>query len=204
VLSISRRAVAATALALVFPLTACFPEAPSLHPLFDAADALPKAEIEGEWVAEGKPDERLQIESAGDFYELRLFDGDCTPASATAGPECPIRLSARFGRLSGERFMDFTAKDAPLSLPVHHFSRVRLRAGRLEIAMVNQEWLSEAITGGQIALAHEVRNASHGQILITAPTEDLQRVIGAWAFAPEAFDAPTLYVRPGAAGAETN
>jgi len=198
----SRRAAAATALALVFPLTACFPEAPSLHPLFHAAEPLPAAAIEGEWVVEGKPDERLQIESTGDFYELRLFDGDC--ARAAASPECPIRLSARFGRLSGERFMDFTARDAPLSLPVHHFSRVRLGAGRLEIAPVNQEWLSQAITSGQIALAHEVRDGSHGQILITASTEDLQRVIGAWAFAPEAFDEPTLYVRPGAAGGETN
>lgn len=200
-LSMSRRAVAATALALVCPLTACFPEAPSLHPLFRSADALPKAEIEGEWVAEGKPGERLQIESTGDFYELRVFDGDCAPASA----ECPIRLSARFGRLSGERFMDFTAKDAPLSLPVHHFSRVRLSPGRLEIASLNQEWLSKAITSGQIALAHELRDGSHGQILITAATEDLQRVIGAWAFAPEAFDEPAIYVRPGAATAgETN
>ena len=179
-------------LALTTALTGCVEDQPSLHPLFLESDRLARHEIElaGDWVAVDG-DLRLRFEPAGDDrYLLQLTDED--------GP-APGRLDVRFGRLSDAIFADFTAgewEDGPPfgTLPVHVFARVRLDEGRLLISFLNRTWLQQAVEAGEVAPAHE---RVEGKLVLTAPTDELQALVGDLSQVEEAFDDPLVYVRAG-------
>jgi hypothetical protein len=179
-----RRTLAVAALALPLPLTACIEGTPSLHPLFTSSEKLPATTIEGDWVETGDPKERLKI-SAGDQY----YDFDF--------PHDAFSLRVVIGRLGDTRFLDFTGtRDEVGTMRVHRFARMRVRPGRLELATIKDEWLAEKIQSGQIPLAHEIVDDT---VVITAHTEELQRVLSQWTFDETAYDDATVYVRPPAA-----
>ena len=179
--------------ALALPLVACIDDAPSLHPLFASSETLAPSAIEGDWVVQGDPGNRLHVEAVGDHYEFGAPEEDCRSGDSR---ECLLKLRVVFGRLSHERFLDYTAGDGLIgAIPVHGFARVRLSADRFELAALKGEWLAERIKTGQIALAHELLD---GRVLITDGTPELQQVFTEWAFDEGAFEEPTIYVRPGA------
>ena len=176
----TRRAGLVT-LAMAVSLSACIEEAPSIHPLFETSETLPA--LAGDWAVEGQV---FAFEETDYGYLVRAAGGE------------GHKFKARFGRLNGELFMDMTAdrRDAADEgmFPVHVFSRVRLRPDRLEIASLSQKWLRQAVVSGQVFLAHVVVDGE--DILITASTDELQRVLAQWTFLPEAFEEPVVFTRP--------
>jgi hypothetical protein len=181
---------------VALPLAGCIEETPSLYPLFETSERLPG--IEGDWVEEDGND-RLKIIAAEDGYDLPLVDFEL---KVDGKPEpFDLRGRVRFGRLSDRWFADFTAADKTGDLdgtntlalwPVHVFARVNYTRGRLELARLKEAWLHDAVSSGRIYLEHKKVGED---MVLTASTEDLQRVLSDWAFLDEAFDTPDVFVR---------
>jgi hypothetical protein len=193
-----RTRAAALALLLSLPLTACLPEAPSVHPLLASKDRIERPEVVGDWVA--PDDTKISIADVGDTYELSLPDDHCPPSDHP----CTMKLTTVFGRLGDQMFVDLTSSQyGDLSavgiFPVHAFGRVRLSEGRLEIAMMDGEWLTKALASGEVVIAHERIDSE--DVVLTAPTEELQQMMTTWSYHPAAFPETVTFVRPGAAHA---
>jgi hypothetical protein len=178
-----RRGLAVLALAL--PLTGCFGQTPSLHPLFTDTATVPVA---GEWASDdGDP---LTFERQGDHYEADFRDKSCKE------DDCAIQLDVRFGRLSGRLFADFVqhdGNDAIGSWPVHAFARVELGNDRLEFSVLDRKWMAHALEQNLLPLKHEIVG---GEIVLTAPTSDLFRVLTEWSSHPDAFGPAITFLRP--------
>lgn len=197
-----KRPVWTIGIAAILCLTsvACIEETPSLHPLFATSETLPG--IEGRWQL-AETESHLEFRKRDDGY-LVPIDGPTMKVEVEKEP-LEMRGRARFGRLSGQLFADFTAVDERVDVldgtsgfalwPVHVFARVELSGNRLHLARLNDEWLKQAVTSGQIHLAHEVVGED---LVLTASTHDLQRVIADLAFHAEAFGEPVVFrrVRP--------
>jgi len=177
-----RRSLAVLALAL--PLAGCFGQAPSLHPLFTDTAAVP---VLGAWTSgDGDP---LTFERHGDHYEADFRNKNCKD------DDCAIRLDVRFGRLSGRLFADFVqhdGRDAIGSWPVHAFARVELTKDRLEFSVLDRKWMGQALDQKLLQLKHETVD---GEVVLTAPTSELQRVLTEWSSHPDAFGQVTAFTR---------
>jgi hypothetical protein len=178
-----RRGLAVLTLAL--PLAGCFGQTPSVHPLFTESVDVPVA---GRWT--DHDGNHLTFERAGDRYLADYRNDDCKD------DDCAIRLDVRFGRLSGRLFADFVqhdGEDAVGSWPVHAFARIELTKDDLAFSVLDRKWLREALAQRLLALKHEMAD---GEIVLTASTRDLQRVLTEWANHPDAFASPTTFSRP--------
>ena len=176
-----RRGLAVLALAVT--LAGCFGQTPSVHPLFTESVDVPVA---GVWKDH---DNHLTFERAGDHY-LADYRSD-----ACEDDDCAIRLDVRFGRLSGRLFADFMqhdGQDAVGSWPVHAFARVELTHEQLEFSVLDRKWMRQALAQRLLALKHEVAD---DEVVLTASTRDLQRVLTEWANHPDAFASPTTFSR---------
>jgi hypothetical protein len=168
---------------------------PSLQPLFTDDEAVAVPEALGSWIAEKNGDDPDDVR-----IELRTGkDGDVTMLLRAEGR--PASFKVRFGRLGGDLFWDTlpgptedeSAFYAAHRLPAHGFARVRVEEDRLEVAVLDSDWIKDLQRRGRLDLAHEIVD---GDVLLTAPTEELQRFLSAHAGDPEAFEEPTVFHRP--------
>lgn len=166
-----------SSLLLVAPLIACADPAASLHPLFSGSEAV-GVSLAGHWEDE---DVRLRLACEGEACWAQLRDGDC-PDDAEP---CALDLRVSFGKLEGALFADFTAvEEVPGSWPVHSFARVDLEDECLSLRVLDRRWVRETLEAQGDLLGHELVN---GDVLLTAPTSQLQAVIGGWNGEPRAF-----------------
>jgi len=170
----------------------CFNQAPSIHPLFVETVTVP---VDGAWLADES--DRVTLERCGDHYHLDYRSRECKE------DDCAMKFDVRFGRLSGRLFADFTdhggfpndgKMNAVGSWPVHAFARVELTRDRLDFSVLDRDWLRGALEQKLLFLKHE---ATDGDVVLTAPTRDLQRVLTEWANHPDAFGSKTTFRRPG-------
>jgi hypothetical protein len=175
---------------LTLGLSACFHQAPSIHPLFTDTISVP---VEGLWAgADGHRNDdgdTLTFTRRDDHYEVE-YHNDC------GKDDCTMKFDVRFGRLSGRLFADFTGgqgdKDALGSWPVHAFARVELTKDQLEFSTLQRDWLRTALDQKLLTLRHE---SEDGEVVLTAPTRDLQRFVTEWANHPDAFGSRSTFSR---------
>lgn len=95
----------------------------------------------------------------------------------------PRWFDVRLGRLAASLFADIapmTAFDSEprlgrsLQVPAHWFWRVSLDGDRLRVVPLGEEWLGKKLDSGKVRLAHEKEN---DDVVLTAPTRDLQRLV---------------------------
>ena len=170
----------------------CFNQAPSIHPLFVDTGTVP---VDGLWLADES--DRVTFDRRGDHYHLDYRSRECKR------DECAMKFDVRFGWLSGRLFADFTDHDgfpddgkrnAVGSWPVHAFARVELTRDRLHFSVLDRDWLRDALEQKLLFLKHE---ATDGDVVLTASTRDLQRVLTEWASHPDAFGSKTTFRRRG-------
>lgn len=164
----------------------------SLLPLFDDGYLVSEPGLVGTWkVADGADTwtfekaeglEYLLTQRQAEYDVERSADRE---APSTKVPGDTVRLRARLGRLGAGLFLDLipTGKDNPEvhndlynahMIPGHTLARVWLDKDSLRIVFLDEDWLTEAIKDGRIALT-QVQTENF--LVLTAPTSGLQTFI---------------------------
>ncbi len=178
---------------LALATTGCITQ-PSLQALFTGGDCETVPGIEGTWVQEGDGDEPM-------FMTLRPLEGsEYEMTLAGDGKAMPETFAVRFGRIEGDLYWDLTAR--PLDdedalwglhrLPVHSFARVRWQDAQLEVAFLDPGWIKDALDEGGLDIAHAMIDRD---LVLTASTEDLQRLITHHAQDADFFGSPFVFHR---------
>ncbi|HLY15584.1 MAG TPA: hypothetical protein VKR61_00100 [Bryobacteraceae bacterium] len=157
-------------------LTGCAP-AVSIHPLYTSRELIADPALVGTWAdPEG---DIWQVQKSGDGYDVTVLPTSGTPST---GP-----YNVHLLRLKDQEFVDVTAKsDSGLAIAAHMFAKVSLQGDELLVALLDDDWLKKTVASG--AAPSSVSGESGGQIVLTAPTADLQRFITRHAVNPDAWD----------------
>jgi hypothetical protein len=88
-------------------------------------------------------------------------------------------------RLGDSRFLDITSKDTPsLAVPAHMIARVWMEKEELRLQVLDSEWLRQKIR--DTGVPHlEVEDE---QVILTAPTQELQKFVLLYSAEPRAFE----------------
>jgi hypothetical protein len=100
---------------------------------------------------------------------------------------------ASLGQLDSYYFLDLSLRELKTKntweglhlVPVHTFSKITFDGDELNIAMYNESWLKKRIKQRQIRIKYEEK--PDGGILLTAPTEELQKFVVKYAEEYKAF-----------------
>ena len=176
-------------LAVMLLMSACVP---SLYPLYTEGDLVFEPLLVGTWVVEDDGNETIwTVKKSAEGYEMVDVEEDQDPA----------KFDVRLVKLGGHTFLDlFPAQQEPNNglyqlhlIRAHTFMKVTLDGDSLGVTMLDQEWLKNALKSKGTALAHQT--LVDGDLLLTAPTADLQEFILKSCADPEAFGEPIMFTR---------
>ncbi|HEY1206473.1 MAG: hypothetical protein ABSH46_21360 [Bryobacteraceae bacterium] len=172
-----RNAQLLAVLACVLPMTGCITL--SLYPLYTAKDVVTDLPLEGKWMDSDKK-EVWEIRRAGDAYVAT------DPTDEKSEP-----IEVRLVRLGERHFLDFTSNQTPsLAIAAHLFSKVWMTGDELHIQTVDDDWLAKKARDSGLAFAE----LPDKDVLVTAPTADLQKLVLRYADDASAFkEAVTLH-----------
>ena len=163
---------------------------PSIYPLYSDDTVVFQKEVLGSWRADNTA---WIFEKAEDSaYKLTYKDED---EEAT--------FEAYMVRLGENYFFDFfnlTPKYedtdafpiAPL-IRTHSFARVELKGNQMAVYFFDPTWLEGLVKQRKIRIKHET--TTNGEIVLTAPTRDLQEFVKKYAREKEAFADPSIFER---------
>jgi len=164
----------------------------SLLPLFDDGYLVSEPGLLGTWKTVDSADTWTFEKAEGieymltqrqAEYDLEKAVGAETPSKKVPGDT--VRFRARLGRLGAGLFLDLTPAEKynPVvhndlynahMVPGHTLARIWLDQDSLRIVFLDEEWLTEAIKDGRIALPFV---EAEGFLVLTAPTSGLQTFI---------------------------
>jgi hypothetical protein len=157
---------------------------PSYYPLFTPDQYLMNEELLGTW----KNDDGTFIFEADSVQNSNRYlmtqisaDGDTA------------QFYAALGKLDDHYFLDLSLRDLELGntwaalhvVPVHTFSKITFDDSEMEISMFRESWLKKRIKQRHLRIKHEEK--ADGDILLTAPTEELQKFVIKYADIDEAY-----------------
>jgi hypothetical protein len=161
------------ALACTLSMTGCLTL--SVYPLYTAKDLVTDPQIEGKWIPEEDKDV-WEIRKNGDAYVASC------PTDKTSEP-----VEMRLVRLGEQRFLDLTSRDTPsLAVAGHMFGKVWIAGEDLNIQLMASSWLEKKVRENRLPSLE----LSDRDVLLTAPTADLQKLVLRYAGDPEAFEKP--------------
>lgn len=171
----------------------------SLHPLYTEEDLVYKRELLGTWVEQDTAgtwtftrtgEKRYKLTHRQKGYQQGFIHSETVPGDSAT---FEVHL-AQFGEYL---FMDLYPE--PLErrndlckvhwIPVHTFSRVWIENDALKMSMLNADWLTTMIDEGKLKIGHE---RIEDEIILTASTEVLQKLVVSFADDPEAFPEPSV------------
>jgi hypothetical protein len=186
---------------LLLPLliTGCLVK--SLHPFFTEKDIVFDKSLIGNWI---DPD--------SSSWEIRQY----MKVTGLFKPEKPDPtylitfkdkkgtgiFHGRLFRLENQLYIDFYPEEIDMEnelmgfhmVPSHSLAKIELLSGKIIIRWYNEEWLLNLFKQNRIRIAHEripYENGSYNdrdfQVVLTAPTEDLQKFIKKYGNDPKAF-----------------
>jgi hypothetical protein len=156
-------------LAGVAGMTGCAP-AVAIHPLYTTQDLVSDLPLEGAWAS--SDGEIWQIKKSGDAYEV----------GSAAGSKYMVHLL----RLHEYEFVDVASKSDPeVGVAGHLFGKIRMQKGQLYVSSVDETWLKRMMDAG---FAPQSTMGEGQQIVLTAPTSDLQSFFLLHAADPDAWD----------------
>jgi hypothetical protein len=177
----------------------------SAHPLYNASDIVREPGLVGVWTDKDNNKRKIKEKSDGS-YEISGTDPDSHIES---------RYQVHLVRIGSDLFADAifdnqsqNGKDIDLPggvVPLHLIYKVSLNGDTLQTAGLNHDWLIAQFKAGKLSIAHEMMgDKPDGDILFTAPPDELRKFIAQIADTPAAFEEPdTLHrVKQDAAGAE--
>jgi hypothetical protein len=160
------------ALAAVTLMTGCGPTL-SLHPLYTDKDLASDLPLEGKW-ADAEGDEVWTIHKSGDGFE-----------GASPSTSDPEKVGIHVVRLGELRFLDITSKDtSSLDIPGHLFAKVWMVGEELRVQALDSDWVKQKIR--ETGFPHV--EMEDEQVILTAPTPELQKFVALYANEPKAFE----------------
>jgi len=171
----------------------------SLHPLYTEQDLVYKRDLVGTWAEEDTAgswtftragEKRYKLTHRQKGYQQGFIHSETVPGDSAT---FEVHL-AQFGDfLFMDLFPDPLERRNDLCkvhwIPVHTFSRVWLENDALKMSMLNADWLEAMIEDGNLKIAHE---RIEDEIILTASTEVLQKLVISFANDPEAFPEPRV------------
>ncbi|MGA2132949.1 MAG: hypothetical protein ABSH50_11700 [Bryobacteraceae bacterium] len=156
-------------------LTGCAPTV-AIHPLYTTPDLVSDPAIEGAWVSDEGAIFRVQ--KSGDGYDVIA-----TPAANSTDVST---YNVHLVRLQGFEFVDVASKSDPeVGVAGHMFAKVRIQGDELYVAAINDAWLKNMVQTGH---APQSTAGEGQQMVLTAPTSELQKFIVLYAPDPAAWD----------------
>jgi hypothetical protein len=174
----------------------------SLHPYYADKDLLFKEELLGNW--SGKDSSGWEI--SRHMKKTGLFNPG-TPDKAYdiiyTDSKGRSKFIAHIFLLDEQLYIDFypeeDAGNTDLGsfhyIQAHSLARLTISKNNLTIQWFNEEWLMNLFNQNRIRIAHERipydpddKNPDRDQVILTAPTEDLQKFILKYGKDPNAFD----------------
>lgn len=161
-------------LACTLSMTGCLTL--SVYPLYTAKDLVTDPLLEGKWT---DPEDK-------DVWEIRR-NGDAYVATCpTDKTSEPVEM--RLVRLGEQRFLDLTSRDTPsLAVAGHLFGKVSIAGEELSIQLMASSWLEKKVR----EIGFPCLELPDRDVLLTAPTADLQKLVQRYASDVEAFEKPT-------------
>lgn len=159
-------------------MVSCF--VTSVHPLYTKKDLTFVPELLGTW----ENDDVWTFEQSGkNAYELTIKEQDDAK---------PGVYETHLVKLGKYLFLDLYPDEAEIEdygydvhfVPTHSFWRIEIEKDVLRIAYIDIEWLEKMIDGNKVNIAH-VR--LEDRVVLTAPTEDLQKFVLKYAEDTDAF-----------------
>jgi hypothetical protein len=183
---------------------------PSLHPLYTKKDLILNNTIEGTWISN-------ESEKDQSIWEIEKYDG----CGHCPGPQelYPTNIDGKLYSLTNIQFSDTVVfelyilklgdyfyfdlyphddyeSDNELGnmhlFPVHTFAKVDIKNNTINIKQFDLEFLEELIRQNKIKISHE---KSGRNIILTAPTEELQKFVIKYADDENAFNDPIILIR---------
>lgn len=159
------------ALAAVVVMTGCAPTL-SLHPLYTDKDVVSDLPLEGKWTDEDAKEVWSVSKSKNGYEAVQLGDGD------------QEKYEISVVRLEQLRFLDITTKNAPsLAIPGHMIIKVWMEGEQLCMQSMDTDWFKQKIRETGFPYVEVDK-----QMLLTAPTPQLQKLILLYANEPKALD----------------
>jgi hypothetical protein len=150
-------------------MTGCAP-AVAIHPLYTTQNLVSDMPLEGTWSE--KDGEIWQIEKAGDGYTVKSAEG--------------TTYAVHLLRLQEYEFVDVASKSDPeVGVAGHLFAKIRMSGDELYVSPIDETWLKHMVEAGQ---APQSTVGEGQQIVLTAPTSELQKFILLHAADPDAWD----------------
>ena len=171
----------------------------SIHPLYTSKDVAFDPLLVGEWFDKNNSNRWVFESTADSSYTMTYHEnGIILDTSAITISEFEVHLV----NLDGHYFLDLYPGEnnqikmstllATTLLPVHLFAKLEYIDGEYLISFLNGEWLKKSIADKKIDIAYEKTNE---QIVLTASTQDLQKMVLQNVDNEEAFIEPATLVR---------
>ncbi|MBS4028143.1 MAG: hypothetical protein KGZ58_05825 [Ignavibacteriales bacterium] len=161
----------------------------SLRPLYTDKDLVFDKALIGVWSEENERDTWTFLKSEKNSYELVYTEKGV-----------PAKLEAHLVQLGSYRFLDIYLKDIPEEnglynlhiIPAHTFSKVRFHGDTLSLSMLDADWAKKMFKENKLTIKHEETEKG---LLLTAPTEDLQKLVLTYAEDKNAFGKESVLIR---------
>lgn len=161
----------------------------SLHPLYTKKTLVFEPKLLGTWVEEKDNDTWTFTQKDSTRYELVYTEKG---NAAT--------FAAHLVKLNKYYFLDLYPASPDIKndfykfhfLRAHSFLRVWFTDSTLKLAILDQSWLKKMVTGKKLKIRHEKVDDN---IILTASTPDLQKLVTRYADDQEAFPNPEMMYR---------
>lgn len=168
---------------------------PSLNALLTEEDLVFEEALLGTW---GEKNEHWTFTKDGEkAYLLTITEKDHKPGVFHAG----------LGKLDGHLFLNIFPEETPMQemdrvdfykfhyVPAHTFMRVWKIGDELQLSMLDYDWLEKLLKEDPTAIQHSRTGADGDGLVITAPTEELQKFFIKHANNKEAFSSDSKLER---------
>jgi len=156
----------------------------SKNPLFKESETIYDERLLGTWISTAT--------AVKDTLEFRRLGGKAYEAIFTEKGTSTVFV-IDLGKLGAQMFLD--AELARTSLEPqwasHSFYKLHIGRDKLTIAHLEEDWLKKMADGKRLNLSHKL---SGDKIILTAPTDSLQKFVMKHARSKEAFPKPTTFV----------
>lgn len=171
----------------------------SLHPFYNDKDVIFKPELIGNWL--GK-DSTSWVISQRKTYAGLTKDKPMNSYDIVYTDKNGIsKFVAHLFSVDNHLYLDFYLPEAEGSdlavmhlIPAHTLARVELAKNQISIKWYNEEWLMKLFKENRIRIAHEKipydldkNDTDDFQVILTAPTTELQKFISKYGNDPAAF-----------------
>ncbi len=160
----------------------------SFYPLYTENDLITDQTLVGTWI-DSDNNVWTFLKPRDKSYELVYTE-----------KSSPAKFKAHLVKLGKYAFLDLAPGELGIDnsffaghlIPVHTFSRVWITADSVRFSLFDNGWLKEMIDNKKLSIAHERQGDN---IILTAPTRELQMLIVEYAEDKKAFPEPGVLHR---------